>query len=70
MARYAYDPHTFRLKRLCSERYSKPDEVTYRPSGAALHDFGYDYDLVGNILGIRDRAPAGRVVQGQCRHPV
>lgn len=57
MIRYAYDPRTFRLKRLRSERYSKQDAVTYHPSGAALQDFGYDYDLVGNILGIRDRTP-------------
>jgi RHS repeat-associated protein len=57
MTRYAYDPRTFRLKRLRSERYSKPGDVSYHPSGAALQDFGYDYDLVGNILGIRDRTP-------------
>jgi RHS repeat-associated protein len=57
MTRYAYDPQTFRLKRLRSERYSKPDDVSYHPSGSALQDFGYDYDLVGNILSIRDRVP-------------
>ena len=61
MTRYAYDPQTFRLKRLRSERYSKPDDVTYRPSGEALQDFGYDYDLAGNILGIRDRAPGSGI---------
>jgi RHS repeat-associated protein len=57
MARYAYDPRTFRLKRLRSERYTKLDDVTYRPNGDALQDFGYDYDLAGNILAIRDRTP-------------
>lgn len=57
MTRYAYDPHTFRLKRLVSERYSKPDDLSYHPTGQALQGFGYDYDLVGNILGIRDRTP-------------
>ena len=62
MTRYAYDPHTFRLKRLRSERYSKPDDLTYRPSGEALQDFGYDYDLVGNILGIRDRTPGSGIL--------
>ena len=51
MTRYAYDPHTFRLKRLRSERYTQPDDLTYHPTGEALQDFGYDYDLVGNILG-------------------
>jgi RHS repeat-associated protein len=62
MTRYAYDPHTFRLKRLRSERYSKPDDATYRASGEPLQDFGYDYDLVGNILGIRDRTPGSGIL--------
>ena len=62
MTRYAYDPQTFRLKRLRSERYTKPDAVTYRPAGAALQDYGYDYDLVGNILA-HPRPHAGQ------RHP-
>ena len=31
MTRYAYDPHTFRLKRLRSERYTKPDDLSYHP---------------------------------------
>ncbi|MDP2604239.1 MAG: SpvB/TcaC N-terminal domain-containing protein [Deltaproteobacteria bacterium] len=61
MTRYAYDPYTFRLKRLRSERYSKPDDLSYRPGGEALQDYGYDYDLVGNILGIRDRAPVSGI---------
>ena len=57
MTRYAYDPHTFRLKRLRSERHSRPDDITYHPVGESLQDFSYDYDLVGNILGIRDQTP-------------
>jgi RHS repeat-associated protein len=61
MTRYAYDPHTFRLKRLRSERYTKPDDLRYHPGGEALQDFGYDYDLVGNIRGIRDRAPGSGI---------
>ena len=61
MTRYAYDPHTFRLKRLRSERYSKPDDLSYHPSGETLQDFGYDYDLVGNIFGIRDRTPGSGI---------
>jgi len=62
MTRYAYDPHMFRLKRLRSERYSKPDDLRYRPGGEALQDFGYDYDLVGNILAIRDRTPGSGIL--------
>jgi RHS repeat-associated protein len=61
MTRYAYDPHTFRLKRLRSERYSKPDDVSYHPSGEALQDLFYDYDLVGNILAIHDRTPGSGI---------
>ena len=62
MTRYAYDPHTFHLKRLRSERYIKPNAVSYRPNGEALQDFGYDYDLVGNILAIRDHAPGSGIL--------
>ena len=56
LTRYAYDPRTFRLARLRSERYTL-DGDTYRPSGPALQDYGYAYDLAGNILTIRDRTP-------------
>jgi RHS repeat-associated protein len=62
MTRYAYDPRTFRLKRLRCERYTKPDVHTYHPAGEPLQDFGYDYDLVGNILGIRDRTPGSGIL--------
>jgi RHS repeat-associated protein len=57
LTRYAYDPHTFRLVRLRSERFSAPAALTYHGAGAPLQDFGYDYDLAGNILAIHDRAP-------------
>src|SRR5262249_14509717 len=57
MTRYAYDRLTFRLKRLRNERYSKPDDLSYHPNGEAIEDVGYDYDLIGNILSIRDRTP-------------
>ena len=57
MTRYAYERLTFRLARLRSERYEKPDAQTYKPAGRVLQDYGYDYDLAGNILKIRDRAP-------------
>lgn len=61
MTRYAYDPRTFRLTRLRSERYTKPDAATYRPGGEPLQDYVYDCDLVGNILGIQDRAPGSGI---------
>ena len=62
ITRYAYNPRTFRLKRLRSERYTRPDELTYHPAGEPLQDYGYDYDLVGNILRIRDRTPGSGVL--------
>jgi RHS repeat-associated protein len=57
LSRYAYDSRTSRLMRWRSERYAKPDEVSYHPSGAPLQDFSYSYDLVGNLLEIQDRTP-------------
>lgn len=59
MTRYRYDAKTFRLQRLRSERYQKSSNGTdtWAGSGAALQDFTYAYDLVGNILGIEDRIP-------------
>jgi len=61
MTRYAYDPRTFHLLRLRTERFSTLDGLTYRPSGAPLQDFAYAYDLAGNILAIHDRAPGSGV---------
>src|SRR5262249_40954203 len=55
MTRYAYDAQTFRLTRLRSEHYTKQDAITYVPTGNALQDFRYDYDLAGNIFAITDR---------------
>ena len=61
MTRYAYDPHTFRLARLRSEHYTLTSDAAYRPSGQPLQDYGYGYDLVGNILTIHDRTPGSGV---------
>ena len=61
LTRYAYDPHTFRLARLLTQPYT-PDGGTFRPTGPPLQDHGYTYDLVGNILTIRDRTPGSGVV--------
>src|SRR5205085_4268553 len=61
MTRYAYDPRTFRLTRLRTERFTQPDALTYRPAGAPLQDFAYDYDLVGNITAVHDRVPGSGI---------
>jgi RHS repeat-associated protein len=57
MTRHAYDPATFRLLRLRTEFYTTPAAHTYRPAGAPLQDFAYQYDLMGNITTIHDRTP-------------
>ena len=62
MARCAYDPRSFRLNRIRSERYEKADGVTYRPSGLPLQDYAYEYDLVGNILRLLDRTPGSGIL--------
>lgn len=62
MTRYAYDAHTFRLKRLRSEHYAKPDAISYQPNSEVLQEFAYDYDLVGNILIIHDRTPGSGIL--------
>ena len=61
MTRQAYDPETFRLARLRSEGFTNPNELTYQPTGPALQDFGYRYDLSGNIVAINDRTPGSGV---------
>src|SRR6185437_12690580 len=57
MTRHAYDPVTFRLARLRTDRYATPAAGAYRPIGAPLQDFAYRYDLAGNITAILDRTP-------------
>jgi len=52
MVRYDYDDVTFRLKRLRSEGYTKPDGTTYSPAGPVHQDFSYTYDAAGNITAL------------------
>ena len=61
MTRYAYDAKTFRLMHLRTEGFSKPVDLTYRHTGLPFQEYGYEYDLVGNILGIHDRTPGGGI---------
>ena len=62
MTRYAYDPRTFRLLRMRTEKYALTN-ATYHPSTPAdpLQDFAYQYDFVGNILTIHDRTPGSGI---------
>ncbi|MBX9849357.1 MAG: hypothetical protein K2X64_08680 [Rhodocyclaceae bacterium] len=61
ITRYAYDPNTFRLVRMCTEGYSQPIAHTYRLGRRELQDLAYQYDLAGNILRIVDRTPGSGV---------
>ncbi|MGA2402490.1 MAG: SpvB/TcaC N-terminal domain-containing protein, partial [Syntrophobacteraceae bacterium] len=61
MTRHAYDPKSFRLTHLRTESFSKPADLTYRRIGQPLQEFGYGYDLAGNILGIHDRTPGSGI---------
>ncbi|MBS1581381.1 MAG: VCBS repeat-containing protein, partial [Bacteroidetes bacterium] len=65
MTRYTYDPLTFRLLRIRSEKFdpASPDHPLI-PNGGVQQDLGYQYDLGGNIIGIRDKAPANGSAQG------
>jgi RHS repeat-associated protein len=62
MTRYAYDPYTFRLAALRTERYTQPDAATYHPIGLPLQDCLYEHDLAGNLLRIIDRTPGCGVI--------
>jgi RHS repeat-associated protein len=66
MTRYAYDPQTFRLLRMRTESYATPlaTPPVYHPSAAStpLQEFGYVYDLIGNVLSMVDRTPGCGVV--------
>jgi RHS repeat-associated protein len=61
MTRHAYDPHTFRLTHLRTDSYIKTTDLTYHPTGQPFQEFGYDYDLVGNIWGMHDRTPGSGI---------
>jgi RHS repeat-associated protein len=68
MTRYAYDPHTFQLVRLRTEKFTKPDAITWKSAPRAttrdwlFQDFGYRYDLAGNITAIHDRTPESGIL--------
>ena len=55
MTRYAYDPITFRLQRIKTERYDEEDHEYTPQSGSTKQDSANEYDLGGNILKIKER---------------
>ncbi|MGE3289369.1 MAG: SpvB/TcaC N-terminal domain-containing protein [Dehalococcoidia bacterium] len=57
LTRYDYDPRTFRLTRLRTHAFTRPDPLSYRPTGPARQDLAYTYDLVGNVESITERTP-------------
>ena len=61
LTRYAYEPKTFRLARLRTERYTQLSADIYHPTGTVLQDFAYGYDLLGNIWNLQDRTPESGV---------
>lgn len=61
ITRQAYDPLTFRLLRMRTERFTQPDPLTYHPQGQVLQEMAYEYDLHGNMLFLHDRAPGSGI---------
>lgn len=69
MTRYAYDRRNSRMLRLRSERFVRVagQVPIVRPSDPAhpLQDCSYEFDLVGNIVGMRQRGPRLGVPSGR-----
>jgi RHS repeat-associated protein len=61
MTRQAYDPVTFRIARVRTERFILSG-LDYHPTGPPVEDRLYSYDLFGNILEIQDRTPGSGVL--------
>jgi RHS repeat-associated protein len=55
ITRYAYDPATFLLARLRSERFQSAATNTWQGNGEPLQDCIYRYDPSGNITAIEER---------------
>ena len=56
LTRYNYDPRSRRLLRLCSHRVTEAG-ATLTPVGSPMQDFGYAYDLAGNLTTLTDVTP-------------
>jgi RHS repeat-associated protein len=59
MIRYVHDPQTFRLARLRSEPV--PATAATQSPLPAIQDYGYAYDLAGNLLALADRTPGSGI---------
>jgi RHS repeat-associated protein len=60
----AYDPHTFRLRRMWSGPATGPaDNPRWMPAGPGkqVRDTAYTHDLVGNTIAVAERAPGAGV---------
>jgi RHS repeat-associated protein len=58
MTRYAYDPDTFRLARMRTERFThSTGSCTWTGQGAALQDWTYAYDPAGNVASLEEHTP-------------
>jgi hypothetical protein len=66
---YEYDPKTFRLTRLLSERPNYPDSSNPDSTIKTLQDLHYTYDPVGNITQIADDAQQKIYYNGQVVNP-
>ncbi|MBS1940977.1 MAG: hypothetical protein JST38_08885 [Bacteroidetes bacterium] len=49
--------------RIRSEKFTRSGNI-YTPTGGVQQDLAYQYDLGGNIIGIRDKAPANHSSEG------
>ena len=56
MTRYAYDPDTFRLSRLRTERATVAGDA-WTGTGPPLQNYDYEYDAVGNCTELTERTP-------------
>jgi RHS repeat-associated protein len=62
MTRYLYNPNTYRLERLRTEKFEGKSADKFVGKGPPLQEFTYSYDLAGNIISIEDRTPHSGIV--------
>lgn len=63
MTRYTYDDFRFWLNRLRTEKYDalQAENFVFTPFGGVQQDLGYEYDLIGNIITIKDHSPGAGI---------